>query len=173
MSLRAFAREIGVSEAAVRKAIRSGRLKDSLGKTAKGAPVIVDPPLAEREWTASSKTAFGVRTSGAQAAEPVDGMLIPASTLIEAQRGATIQRERKLRIENDVAEGRLIPIERVTKEAFDVQRTIRENILNLPARIAGELAAESDAARVYLRLEAALREALNTTADLLLATVNE
>lgn len=96
-----------------------------------------------------------------------------AKTLTEAQRLATIQRERKLRLENDVFEGRLVHVDKVSKEAFEAERTIRENMLNMPARISGELAAETDAAKVYIRLDAAIREALNVTADQLLAEGNE
>ena len=100
------------------------------------------------------------------------GNVVDADTLFEAQRLATLQRERKLRLENDVTEGRLIPLEVVTKEAFEAERTIRENILNIPARIAGELAALTDVGKVSVRLEAALRDALNSAADSLLV-INE
>jgi hypothetical protein len=45
--------------------------------------------------------------------------------------------------------------------------------LNIPARVAAELAAESDPGKVHMRLDAAIREALNATADALLAAGNE
>ena len=192
-SLRELARHIGVSETAIRKRIRAGGIARCLGKTKQGKPVIVDMKLAVEEWNASSKTGVMASAWGShvQAVETVRQAPPPAishapsganddtepeieaeivgqpSSLTEAQRLATIQRERKLRLENDVFEGRLVHVDKVAKEAFEAARTIRENMLNLPARISGELAAETDAAKVYIRLDAALREALNVTADML------
>jgi hypothetical protein len=54
----------------------------------------------------------------------------------------------------------LVEVSRASKEAFESARIIREAMLNLPARLAGELAAETDATAVHLRLDAAIREAL-------------
>lgn len=194
LSLREFARQLGVSDTAVRKAIKAGRLKESLGKNGK----ILNFEIGQREFMANGRSGLGARTSGSQvttqasAAQPPPaqvqpppaesrvpspeqamlGVVVDAQTLFEAQRLATLQRERKLRLENDVTEGRLIHLDRMTKEAFEAERIIRENILNLPARMAGELHAERDPARFYLKFEAALREALNLAADTLQATAN-
>jgi hypothetical protein len=52
-SLRGFARLVGVNEAAVRKAIASGRLERSVGRNAKGQPAIIDVELAAYEWRAN------------------------------------------------------------------------------------------------------------------------
>ena len=82
---------------------------------------------------------------------------------------ATLERGRKLRLENDLKDGRLVEVSQAAREAFEAARTIREAMLNIPARVSAELAAESDAARVYSKLDAALREALNSTADRLMA----
>src|SRR4051794_7441234 len=62
VSLREFGRSIGVSDTAVRKGIKAGRLAKSFGKNDKNQPVITDFELARREWTATSRTAVGVRT---------------------------------------------------------------------------------------------------------------
>lgn len=56
--------------------------------------------------------------------------------------------------------GDLIPRARVEKEAFDTGRTIRDSLMQLPSRLAGELAAETDATKVAVMLDAAVREAL-------------
>lgn len=97
------------------------------------------------------------------------GEALSASTLIEAQRLATLERAKKLRLENDIAEGRVVLREVVAREAFEAERIVREGCLNIPARIAADLAAEVDPAKVYLRLDAAIREALSATSDALLA----
>jgi hypothetical protein len=64
------------------------------------------------------------------------------------------ERARKLRMENDAREGSLVEVQQATRQAFEFARTLRENILNIPARLSAELAAENDGARVYQRLDA-------------------
>lgn len=155
LSLRAFGRLLGVSVQAIRKGIRSGRLRLSLGKTSTGQPCVVDIELAKAEWTSKGQA----------------GDVISATTLVEAQRHATLERARKLRMENEVTEGRLVAVGQVAKEAFESARIIREAFLNLPARLAGELAAETDAAKIHLRLEREIHACLTAGADAVQARV--
>lgn len=82
------------------------------------------------------------------------------------------ERARKLRLENDAREGRLVPLERVKREAFDGARTIRDSMLNLPDRLAGELAADTDPTVIWRKLDAAIREALASAADTLAGAVH-
>ena len=50
LSVSAFAREVGVDPKMVRKAIKSGRLLHSLGRSDSGKTMIADPTLAHQEW---------------------------------------------------------------------------------------------------------------------------
>jgi hypothetical protein len=93
---------------------------------------------------------------------PTSAPLPPS--LVAAQTQAMLERVRKLRMENNLREGTLVEVEQARREAFDFARSLRENVLNIPARLAAELAAETDTARVFARLEGALREALEATA---------
>lgn len=190
LSLRKFADLVGVSEKAIRKGIKSGRLQGFVGTTATGQPVIANvdgaraawdstrrvvapphdrpkpipiPPPPQAEATGSSLPVAD-RPSGGDGYPP-HGMPLTAKSLTDATILATLERARKLRLENDVAEGRLVSIEVVSKVQFESMRIVRESILNLPARLAGELAAQTDPARVQIMLETALREALIQTAD--------
>ncbi len=165
-SLRGLARRLGVADNAVRKAIKSGRLRASVGRDEKGRPCITDVELAATEWTQNVSRLPAPRetTKPTQPAE-----IISKDTLTEAQRMATLERGRKLRLENDLKDGRLVEVGKAAREAFEAARIIREAILNIPARLSSELAAESDGSRVYSKLDAALREALNSTSDRLLA----
>jgi hypothetical protein len=92
---------------------------------------------------------------------PVDD----SPSLVDAQIESHLERARKLRMENDLREGALVEAAVAAKAAFEFARTVRENVLNVPARLAAELAADMDASRVARRLEGALREALETTAN--------
>ncbi len=54
ISLRAYAEQRDVSHQAVRRAIASGRLRESV-VTVGGEPKIADPALADREWEANTR----------------------------------------------------------------------------------------------------------------------
>ena len=88
-------------------------------------------------------------------------------TLMEAQRRVTLERGRKLKMENDRRSGELIEVAVAAREAFEASRIIREAVLNLPARVAAELAGLTDAGAVYLRLDEELRAILLSTAEAL------
>ncbi len=198
ISQRELGRRLGVTDKAIRKGIKAGRLEGLVGHDDRGQPVIRDAAAAVLAWTSTSRRggADPVRGPSPQQGDapappvpsaPSVGVIEPmppgpdapssgatvisATTLVEAQRLATVERARKLALENDITEGKLVSVQGASKESFDGARTIREAILNIPARIAGELAAEADPVRVHIMLEAALRQALNATADELLATV--
>jgi phage terminase Nu1 subunit (DNA packaging protein) len=142
-SLRAFARHIGKSHTAVEKAIASGRLSESIGHDAKGQPHILDLAQAEAEW---KERGF---------------------SLADAQRRATLERARSYKLSNLQKQGKLYDRSIAKREAFECGRTIREALLNLPDRLAAELAAETDATRVYGRLEEEIRKALVALAEVL------
>ncbi len=88
----------------------------------------------------------------------------------EAERA----RARKLMAQARVAEmqaarleGSTIPIEQAVKENFECARVVRENVLNVTARVAAEFAAQTDAGKIAARLDAELRAALTAAADTL------
>jgi len=169
-SYRAFARLEGVTDKAVRKAVASGRIR-SVGRDERDRPFISDVEQARVEFRKNAGQARREPSAGPRTS-PQGGELVTPATLNEAQRLATMERVRKLRLENDLKQGRLVDVKDVTKEAFESSRVIREAMLNLPARLSSELAAEGDPARVYRILDNALREALVAAADAV-AAVNE
>jgi hypothetical protein len=156
MTIAAFARDRNVDEKAVRKGIASERIPPAcLGLSSSGRKqVIVDVAAARLAWDANAaKLPHGPAVDGER------------QSLSEASRMATMERHRKLRIENDLREGRVVDVNAAKREAFESSRIIREILLNLPTRIAAELAAETDPAKVFARLDDEIRQALGDVAD--------
>lgn len=156
MSIAAFGRDRNVDEKAVRKAIASGRIPAAcVGRSRTGRrDVIVDVEAARLAWDANA--------AKLPPAPAVDG---DRQSLSEASRLATMERHRSLKIRNDLAEGRVVDVGAAKREAFESYRIIRETLLNIPARLAAELAAETDPAKLFARLDDAIREALGEAAD--------
>lgn len=167
MSLKLFAERQGVSGPAVSKAIRIGRLRRSVARDANGRAYIADYRLACLEWRERSSRPVREDVADAPPATPTPAAALPATgdpTLAEAQRTAVLERARKLKLENDLFEGSLVKMDQVLRESFTFSRAVRENVLNVPPRLAAAIAAESDATRVHLELDRALRQALEATA---------
>jgi hypothetical protein len=156
MSIAAFARDRNVDEKAVRKAIASGRIPAAcVGPSSTGRKqVIADVAGARLAWDANA--------AKIPPGPAVDG---DRQSLSEASRLATMERHRALRIKNDLSEGKVVDVRAAKREAFESARIIRETLLNLPVRLAAELAAETDPAKVFARLDDAIREALGDAAD--------
>jgi hypothetical protein len=160
-SLRAFAASVGVTHPAVIKAIRSGRLLASIAKDAKGHPRIVDVALALSEWKVGATKPQPSAVNGRELRGP------KPVTLTEAQLRVAAQREIKLKLENDRTEGHIIDAGQARREAFTAARIVRDGLLNIPDRIAAQVASETDRGRVYRLLEDEIRNALVGLAELL------
>lgn len=162
ITTREFARLVGVPQPDVVKAMRSGRLHKSVGRDGSGRCFIADSELAEKEWRERATPRKPAPASpGPRTKRP------EPETKADADRLVAIERERKLRLENDTREGTLVEAVQVRRRSFEVARTIRDSLLNVPDRLASELAAEGDAAKVHARLDEEIRAALIALADTL------
>jgi pyruvate/2-oxoglutarate dehydrogenase complex dihydrolipoamide acyltransferase (E2) component len=153
LSLRAYAKHRGVSLAAVQKAIQSGRITPN-------ADGRIDSERADAEWGAKTRPGQrGAREAPVVRQEPVEP---PAAGLdyfrARAIRESYLARLAKIEFEEKTA--KLVSRDEVQVAAFTKARTIRDNLLNIPDRLAATLAAETDADRVHQLLSAEIRQAL-------------
>lgn len=156
LSLRALAKQLGVSEGAIRKAVRAGRLP-SVAHDAHGRPYVTDLELAAGEWLTNRAKPGPGNGNGTHT--------LPGS-LTDAQIRVNFQREIKLELENLQKRGVLIDAARERRADIERAKTVRDSMLNLPDRLSAELAAESDAGNVHARLDEEIRKALVALADL-------
>lgn len=180
VSLRAYARHRGVSLRAVQKAIGSGRIE----KTAGGQ---IDIDAADTQW--SSRTA--PRPTGlpnrprpperTQSAQPTTQVPIPSSeprpdsrSELPPASGVDYSRARAVRenylarlakIDYEERTGRLVSKDEIQVAAFNRFRQFRDQMLNIPDRLAATLAAETDPGKVYEILASEIRKALNEFAS--------
>jgi hypothetical protein len=151
VSLRQYAKHRGVSHTAVEKAVKQGRIKLTDGK--------VDVEAADRDWSNNSspmnapKPRFRTATG---ADGPVSG---PTYAQSRAVRELYLARLSKIEFEERAA--KLVSRDEVTVAAFTKARTVRDNLLNIPDRLAAMLAAEVDPTQVHQILSDEIRKALN------------
>jgi hypothetical protein len=157
MSLRAYAKHRGVSLAAVQKAIHSGRISPN-------ADGLIDSERADAEWNA--KTRPGQRRARPTVPTPRESADAPAAGLdyfrARAIRESYLARLAKLEFEERIA--KVVDRDEVQVAGFTRGRVVRDNMLNIPDRLAATLAAESDEGRVHRILSDEILRALDVLA---------
>lgn len=126
---------------------------------------MIDPAKADAEWernTDKSKQTNG-RAKGIPGVKPrattEDPMSAgPSYAASRAIREAYQARLAKIIYEEKI--GKLVPSEQVRLEAFELARTVRDAVLNIPNRISSEIASETEPVKVHAMLTRALTEAL-------------
>jgi len=157
LSLRAYAKHRGVSLAAVQKAVHSGRITPN-------ADGLIESDRADAEWNA--KTRPGQRRARTAPAQPRETAETPAAGLdyfrARAIRESYLARLAKIEFEERTA--KLVSRDEVQVAAFTRGRTVRDNLLNIPDRLAATLAAETDVDRIHHLLSVEIRRALEELA---------
>ena len=185
LSIRAYARHRGVTDTAVHKAIRSGRINALADGT-------IDPDQADAQWernTSSPKTgtqrptvkvkvpeldgdggserngagaAINSSSGGGGAGGAGGTSLLQARTVNEVVKAQT----NKVRLAR--LKGELIDRPQAIAHVFKLARSERDAWLNWPARVSAQMAAklELDAHTMHVALENAVREHLQELGNL-------
>lgn len=171
----------GQSHVAVLHAINDGRLTEPAVMKV-GKRWQIDPILADAQWAGNTEmrslptadadrqlSQLKKRQKAAKAiAEPAPAAAavgddtnlagIPKIVVSKAVRAAYDAKLAELEYKKQV--GSRVPIDDVKKEAFGLARRVREALMNIPDRVAAELAGETDPTKVHIRLSDELQLAL-------------
>lgn len=174
ISAKEYAAHRGISLVAVSKAIKTGRLANAIKGRAKGGYQI-DRDEADREWPTGERELLrdalagrieskSIQVQGLDLDEnPTTAGAAAAYVKARAVREAMNAKIAKLDLEEKA--GRLIDAEQVKNEAFKAARAVRDSLLNIPDRLAPELAAETNQFKVHARLLEEMRRALEGLAS--------
>lgn len=172
----AYARHRGCDEKAVRKAIAAQRISTING--------MIDPAVADIQWAQNTRARADSRRPPAAVAgaviqtpaplEPAAGAPTAASEPPKVASTYDVDRARRERYEADLAElklreqqGDLVRVVEVRAEIAKRVGQVRMNLLQIPARVAPLVTAETDQAKVHALLDAEIRAVLSavSTAD--------
>lgn len=171
LSIRAYARHRGVSDAAVRKAIAAGRITPEADGT-------VDPDRADAEWARNTEAPRnGTRARPVRVAVPPDTApagdgpaALPAggTSLLQARTVNEVVKAQTNKVRLARLKGELVERNQAIAHVFKLARAERDAWLNWPARISAQLAARLavDPHTMHVALEAAVREHLQELGDL-------
>ena len=160
LSIRAYARYRGVSDTAVHKAIRAGRITPEPDGT-------LDPEKADAEWARNTEgPPIGTRRGAVKARAPEETgpggtSLLQARTVNEVVKAQT----NKVRLAR--LKGELVDRSQAIAHVFKLARTERDAWLNWPARISAQMAAGLgvEPHALHVALDAAVREQLQDLGD--------
>jgi hypothetical protein len=185
LSIEEYAKHRGVDARAVRYALERGRISTNSDR-------LIETTEADADWeknTNHRNARYGPKTKHrpvlsaarlpnpprksspaarevaeeAQAAIPSGGGI----SFAQARAAKEVYEARLKKIELEKAQGDLLPRRQIEIHAFNVHRITRDAILNIPIRIATQLAGEPDPMTVTEILEAELRLVLNQLAEAL------
>ncbi|WP_404993616.1 elements of external origin [Cupriavidus pauculus] len=174
LSIRAYARHRGVSDAAVRKAIAAGRVTPEADGT-------LDPERADAEWARNTEAPrTGTRARAVKAAvlpetptvAPVgDGQAALATggaSLLQARTVNEVVKAQTNKVRLARLKGELVDRNQAIAHVFKLARAERDAWLNWPARISAQMAAKLgiEPHTMHVALEAAVREHLQELGDL-------
>jgi len=161
VSIRAYARHRGVSDSAVHKASRTGRITPEADGT-------IDPDRADRDWTRNSeppKAGTGSRTVKVRVAEDpapnlATGLPAGGTTLVQARTVNEVVKAQTNKVRLARLKGELVDRHQAIAHVFKLARTERDAWLNWPARISAQMAARLgvEAHTLHVALDAAVRE---------------
>ena len=171
LSIRAYARHRGVSDAAVRKAIAAGRITPEGDGT-------VDPERADAEWARNTEAPrSGTRTKSVRVAIPSDpapagdgqsALPTGGASLLQARTVNEVVKAQTNKVRLARLKGELVDRNQAIAHVFKLSRAERDAWLNWPARISAQMAAKLgvEPHTMHVALEAAVREHLQELGDL-------
>ena len=172
ISIRAYARHRGVTDTAVHKAIRSGRVTPEADGT-------IDADRADAQWarnTDSPKRGTNQRAETVQVREPHGEQAttlpgapgIGGTSLLQARTVNEVVKAQTNKVRLARLKGELVDRPQAIAHVFKLARSERDAWLNWPARISAQMAARLsvDAHAMHVALETALREHLQELGDL-------
>ena len=180
LSIRAYARHRGVTDTAVHKAIRSGRIEalpdgtiDSDQADAQWARNTSAPKTGTRQPTVKVKVPevdsnSGGDRSGAGAAPNTGSGGGSGTSLLQARTVNEVVKAQTNKVRLARLKGELIDRPQAIAHVFKLARSERDAWLNWPARVSAQMAAklEIDAHTMHVALENAVREHLQELGNL-------
>lgn len=156
-----YARRRGCDPAAVTRAVQKGWITAIDGK--------IDPVVADVQWAANARSradsrpatevgarlaGLGQAPAGAEAKAPADDSYFAA----RARRETAEAEMAELKLQEQMSQ--LVRADTVRAETAKLANALRESFLQLPARLAPVLAAETDAGKVHDQLQTEIRQVL-------------
>ena len=167
LKLTEFGKLMGVSRQAIAYAARQGKITTHMI----GKIKMVHGVKATKEWkmnidakaSAKAKKIKKDKKDKKNNEKPikVKPKMYEGLTLADAERQDKVYKARLSQLKYLEQAGKLVDVDKVQKQAFELGKQLRDAIMSLPPRLAHELAAETDPHKLEIRLHRELTDALD------------
>ena len=184
VSVRECARQLGVSDTAIHKAIKAGRCERFADGSVDVEAVRLGMSLTADPFRGGQREAgvFGDLQMGATVvaqpvavapvgieapavvAQPVQKVAIP-SPLLDARTLTEQSKAEKSQIDLAILKGTVAAIEPMTRAVTDAMVSTRSELLSLPDRLTPLVTPETDAAKIHTMIEAEVMRVCDTLRD--------
>lgn len=159
MSLKEYAAHRGVSGAAVTIAVKAGRCPIELDSNGKK---VIDSEKADASWVIGGRQ--GQRPQGTESEAYKESVDKDNKTnlppIIQSRSIKEAYQSRMAKLDYEERIGKTIDAEKVKEDSYKVARTIRDNILNIPDRLAAQLSGETSQYVIHKKLSDELKKAI-------------
>lgn len=161
ISIREYARRIGVSETAIRKAIKKGKIFRGYDPDNKK----IIPAYADKEYGSLMSESSAVPTSSGTKDNMGRVSLTKDMPYAEIKKAKELVQTKLLALELQREEGKLVNKEQVYKELFDFGRTMRTSLLQIPDRYIDDILRAPNRHEAYTILVKAITDSLALLSD--------
>lgn len=173
MTIADYARHRSLERKAIRYAIQNGRITIRPDK-------LIDSAQADIEWEANTDESkvrtidqlhprhvngHAATTAAATLEVPSEERGTKGSDYAKARAATQVYEARLKKLRYEERAKNLVPAKDVADVAHQTLRCLRDACLNIPARLSAQLAAESDANRIYVLLEIEIGSIFNDFAE--------
>lgn len=162
-----FARLLGISRQRVTYAANKGKLKT----TKVNGVRMVDPKIGMKQWEANRSLVAAAKNPSGKKATKKEGSFFKYEsppkvdqdgdlTMAEAERREKVYKSQLSELKYLEQAGKLIEVDKVQRRAFELGRSVRDAIMQIPTRFAHELAAETDPHKLEIMLTKQLQKVL-------------
>ncbi len=176
VSLREYARRKGVSDTAIRKSIKAGKISLALRTNPKNGRPEINPAIADDEWSRNHNpmqertTRSGVPNAsihGGQANEaPASASgaysQVGEQTLAAAKRATAVYKAKMSELEYKQKAGQLIDAEKVRRSLYEFGAQVRERVLKVPDLVVDRVLATKTRNEAHIMLMTELNSALES-----------
>lgn len=156
------AQELGVSEAAVSKAIKQGRLQCAVDEDGKRK---VDLDTLVEQWSANSQRKINGPALGQERPKRSSREMMEVPDYNESRARTEYLKACLLDLERQQKEGKLVEAEKVQRDSFALGNQVKELLMGIADRLAYMCAAETDPAKIHQYITDEHRNALRAFCD--------
>lgn len=192
ISIREYGRRLGVSDTAVRKAIKAGKIVNGVVRDANGSAIGILEEVANAEWSRNYDPAYQ-RTARSGSAMPFSGSTKPepkvkvvapadkkdpesataAGSLAEIKRAQAVYKLKQSKLDYEKASGKLVDKDHVFRMLFAAGQEMRTALQSVPDRCIDNVLAATTRTEAHSLLYEEITKTLERLVEIYTRGLNE